>query len=363
MAIASVTVDGRVITGFGAAADQEQARNVAIMECAERWAQFGRLPKPVVRDCAEALGSDALDPRDFGLYAPHQYATPGLVPFDPQAPLDWLPVIEVATGAKRLIPVEFMHPQCQRQRPVLVAETSSGTAISFDADHAVNAATCELVERDAAMMLWYRRPQVPVLPIAYFPEAISSDVRAVTAEGFVVLVARIDIDIVVPTFLVLALKGARFSFGLGTHPDPEAALRHALVELGGALRSREPSDRYVHLPLSQVLRPEHHRGLYDNGPLQPSFRAFLDATLVRTEPHVGWGNAGASRAVDVGRPTYVGDLTPPELADRGAHVARALVPGLIPLSFGFHRLRLGCQRLVGPAAPGRLSTLLPHFLS
>ena len=340
------------------------------MECAERWAQFGRTTKPVVRDCAAALGSVALDPRVFGLYASHQYERPDsdLVPFDPQAPWDWLSVEDVATGAQRLVPVEFVHPRARRQRPQLVAETSSGTAISFDAGHAVEAAICEVVERDAAMLLWYRRPQVPVLSLGHLPAAVAPDLRAITAAGFVTLIARIDIDVAVPTFLVLALKGARFSYGLGTHPDPSTALRHSLVELGAALRSIEPADRYVHLPLAQVVRPEQHRGLYDGGPLQRSFRAFLESTLVPGQPQGGQDDAGSrSRVVDVlsavGLDAYACDLTPPELADHGAHVMRVLVPGLIPLSFGFGRLRLGCERLVGPDAPGRLSTLLPHFLS
>lgn len=57
------------------------------------------------------------------------------------------------------------------------------------------------------------------------------------------------------------------------------------------------------------------------------------------------------------------DLTPPPLAQGGVHVVRILVPGLIPIHFGYNRLRLGCKRLWAQETPGRLRTMLPHFMT
>ena len=50
------------------------------------------------------------------------------------------------------------------------------------------------------------------------------------------------------------------------------------------------------------------------------------------------------------------------LTQTGVVVVRVLVPGLIPIHFGYDNVRLGCARLCARNTPGRLSTLLPHFI-
>ncbi|GIG92093.1 YcaO-like family protein [Plantactinospora endophytica] len=391
---AMISVDGETVRGFGAGRTPERARTVAVWECVERWAQFGRsaaeasgssYPAHVTRDSYAALGEVAIHPSDLGLYAQAQYRRPdfGLAAFDERAPLEWLPVNELVTGAQRLVPVEFLHPHAPLRRPALVAETSSGSAAYPDPDRARLAALCEVVERDAAMLLWHRRPAARVVPLGELPDRAGRAMTDLARAGYVGRVARIDQDVAVPTVLAIALRGRSFRYGLGTHPDPDTATEHAVVELGRGLRAGTRPDRYTHLPLDQVRRPAQHRALYDDGPLHDVLRTFLADTLVSgVRPR----RAGPGPAVgDVERPGvdelpadpldavlgalgrhglagYSYDLTPPELADCGVSVVRVLVPGLIPLSFGYRRLRLGCRRLVGGTAPGRLSTLLPHFM-
>ncbi|MGI5148109.1 YcaO-like family protein [Plantactinospora sp. CA-294935] len=368
---ARIAVGGQVVDGFGAAPTPAHARLVAALECAERWAQFGRCAASVTRDSYAGLGDVALYPPDLGLYAPAQYRQPGfgLAAFDARAPLEWLPVADLVTGARRLVPVEFVHPRAPLGRPALVAETSSGSAAHTEPGRARLAALCEVVERDAAMLLWHRRPAAPVVPLGELPEAAARAMAELARTGYVGRVARVDRDIAVPTFLAIALRGRAFRYGLGTHPDPDAAAEHAVVELGSALRPGARTGRYPHLPLDQVRRAEQHAALYDDGPLHDVLRAFLADTLVsgtgRSRPGPSPGHA-LDTVLGVlggnGLSGYSCDLTPPELADCGISVVRVLVPGLIPLSFGYRRLRLGCARLVGDTAPGRFSTLLPHFM-
>ncbi len=369
-AAASVTVGGSVITGFGAAPTAAEARTVAVMECAERWAQFGPVVQSVVHDSADGLGEVAVHPPELGLYAPFQYGRRGfdLARFDARTPLEWVEVTDLVAGRRRLVPVEFIHPHATMSRAPLAAETSSGTAIAADADTATGTALCEVVERDAAMVLWHRRPLVPALPLGVLPDPLAEQLASVRRAGFVVAVARLDQDVAVPTYLVVALRGRCYRYGLGTHPDPVAALSHAVVELGAGLREGPPAESFAHLPLTQVRRPEHHRALYDDGPLHDVVRAFLDSTMAPSTERASWsgpaadgGSTAVLAALRASRLTaYACELTPPELVDTGACVVRVLVPGLVPLSFGHDRLRLGCERLAGPTGPGRLSTLLPH---
>lgn len=353
------------LQGFGSGATPEHAADIAVIECAERWAQFAQPPRAVVHDTFAALGPSAVSPLAFGLYADDQYARPGFpfAPFDERAPLDWVEARDVHSGEPRLVPLELVHPAAPLARQPVASETSNGTAMHLDADRAVTAAICEAVERDAVLVLWHRRPPTGVIPASSLPDAIERELTPVRRAGHVVLVCRLACAVELPTFLIVALRGTSFSCGAGTHADPAVALAHAVAELGADLRASARSAEYVHLPLGQVRTPAHHRALYDRGPLHTVLRAALDASLVSAGRELPPpASPPITEIAASGLHAYACDLTPPELQDCGVHVARALVPGLVPLSFGHDRLRLGCGRLAGDDAPGRLVTLLPHPL-
>lgn len=364
------TAAGRIY-GFGSATTAGEAADLATIECAERWSQFARVTPPVIRGTYAELAGVALCPLDFGLYSDAQYqrATTDLAPFDPHTPLEWVEAKTLPNGASRLVPLELIHPNAPIGRPRLAVETSSGTAAHLDTDEATVTALCEVVERDALMLFWHRRPTTPVQPHSSLPANLRTELSSVRSNGHVACVCRLDQDIRIPTYLVLALRGTSVACGMGTHPDSAAALEHAVRELSADLRRSAKAIRRLHLPLGLVRTPADHRALYDRGPLNAVLRAALANHLVRdapVPPESDPAPTSLQRALAAltaqGLTAYRCDITPPELDDSGARVIRVLVPCLIPLSFGTDRLRLGCTRLTGTAAPGRLSTLLPHFM-
>ena len=87
------------------------------MECAERYAQFGRLDPPLAAvDSFRSLANDTISPVACGLYSPRQYAIPGfdLSPFSEDTPIEWMTMIDLASEARRLLPVEFLCPRTRR---------------------------------------------------------------------------------------------------------------------------------------------------------------------------------------------------------------------------------------------------------
>jgi ribosomal protein S12 methylthiotransferase accessory factor len=239
------------------------------------------------------------------------------------------------------------------------------------------AALCEVIERDALMLFWYRQPATAALPVdAILAPDLRADLRAVRRMGFVVTVCPLAYDLAVPCFLVVALKGDAFAYGAGCRPDWVQALTHAVRELGQALRLlvETPARTVLCRSLLDVRTPADHYGLYNRGPLHGVLRQVLAQTL-HAAAAAPWrpppGPATDAQAVEAllamlavrGWHAYGCDLTPPELADSGVHVRRVVVPGLIPVHFGHDRLRLGCRRLTGSGPPGRLCTLLPHFFA
>jgi len=128
--------------------------------------------------------------------------------------------------------------------------------------------------------------------------------------------------------------------------------------------------------LPDVLTSVDHYGLYNRGPFHSVLRQTLIQVLRPIERIVWPGDdsgpedgaeqqlANVLDALAIrGYHVYMDDLTPPTLADLGVCVVRAVIPGLIPIHFGYHHIRLSCPRLCGQDAPGRLRTLLPHFIS
>jgi ribosomal protein S12 methylthiotransferase accessory factor len=282
-------------------------------------------------------------------------------------------------GTVRLVPCEFIYPNaCLGRRPPLVCETSSGTAAHLDQPRARLAALCEVVERDAAMLLWYRQPPTATLTSKDIsnPE-ITEDLERLRSLGYVVVIANLDYDLGIPCFTAVAQLRDRYTFGLGCHPSAQVALLHAVRELCCAIAwlSLETEPRSIRRSLALVRLPIDHQNLYMCGPRHEILRRVLARTLqsgtaARFTHEIDGPPPTSSEALAIalqalasrGFRAYTCEITPDSLNDTAIHVVRVVVPGLVPLHFGFNGLRLGCERLWNNAGPGRLRQLLPHFL-
>ena len=273
------------IVGTAAAPTRAEAILRAVLEHIERRAQFDPPVHPRTEwGSYRSLGPVAVEPSEFGLYTRVQCSRAGfgLAPHHPDAPLDWVSAVDLLTGNDRLVPIEFVYPRAPLVRLPIVAETSSGTAAHFDAELALQGALLELVERDAAMIFWYRQPRTTIVQVESVPvPELREELRAVQELGFVVALCHLASDIGLPCFLVLALRGARVAYGLGCAPSHGDAVAHALRELGARLRWLVESPPLVqaHVPLPDVRTPEDHCRLYDAGPLHDVLRRHLAATL------------------------------------------------------------------------------------
>ena len=365
------------VEGFGVGATVEDARCRAIMEGAERFSQFCSVPSHVRVATGASLSILAISPKLLGTYADTQYAMPGF-PFAPyleDADLEWIAAEELLTRNCNYIPIEFVYPRIPLQRKRLVAESSSGTAAHTSPVSARLAAICELIERDSILMFWHRRvPTATLLVNADLSPDATDDLNTMRSMGFVVVVCSLEYDLGIPCVLSLALKGNRVAYGAGCDLSLRVALEHSVRELGALLRwqARSQGSR-TGMTLKRVVSPADHHALYDGGPFHSVLRDTLDDTI-RAErsaqsPHAPpTSEAGALEELSErlrarGLRIYICDLTPPSIEACGVSVVRAFVPGLIPMYFGYDRIRLGCRRLWSRDAPGRLCNLLPHFMT
>lgn len=376
---ASVTVGGERFEGFGCAADADEARLKAFMECLERTCQFGpRTLRPDLLATPASLNDEAISLEKLGLYSEAQYQFkefPCAKPADHEV-VEWVKARDLCNGNFKFIPIEFVYPRVQLKRKRLVAETSNGTAAHSSIVSARLAAYCELIERDSILMFWARQPATGVLPI---DDAVSHeaafDIRQMIRMGNVVVVCTPTYDLEVPCVLAVALSGSRMAYGAGCHPDLKKAADHAIQELGRLLRWRHI---YNEQPRRIALNPRvetaaDHFALYDEGAFHDLFRRVLD-NVVR--PGAAPARSLISRpsdreALDItveslkrrGYKLFECDITSDAACSAGAVVARFFAPGLIPLSFGADMIRYGAERLWSSKAPGRFCNTLPHFLN
>lgn len=354
------------------------ARRRAVMECIERYSQFCCEPSHLCVATGRALGASAVSPLAFGLYSDSQYGA-GCFPFAKYVdtdPMPWAKVTAVNGQGDRYVPVAFAYPHFVTAQPPLVAETSSGTAAHTAPASAQLASLCELIERDSLLLFWHRQPPTRAWPVSQLSSEAIHDIEAIRAMGYVVVLCDLTYDLGIPCALALALCGDRIAHGSGCHPSMRQAANHALREMSTLLRWQQ---RHWEAPrnllrLEQVTSAAAHQALYDGGPLHSLFRKVLDRAM-----HLGQGcnlstttcEVSDERSLDFvvdrlqqcGYTLYESDLTPPEVRSLGIRVTRSFVPGLIPLYFGYDRIRFACQRLSGRASPGRLGNLLPHFMS
>jgi ribosomal protein S12 methylthiotransferase accessory factor YcaO len=139
--------------------------------------------------------------------------------------------------------------------------------------------------------------------------------------------------------------------GAGCHEDPVVAARKALLE-GGAVRWVAPGA--LEPPSAEKVRTPLDHLAYQRTPRAREARAFLASSEETVDIRDVHGRPGpAAAAAEAIGNTLLIDLSSP--ATRPFRVARALVPGLLPLTFGYDREPLGMRRLSGPltTADGR----------
>lgn len=365
----------------------------AIMEGLERYCGMApRSKRTVIRDSYRNLAGQALDPVTVGLYAKEQYERPGFAfqPFDPDRQYDWVWGYSFLQERPILVPQMLAYySSCCGQG--FVYETSNGCALGGGLEEAIFYGIMEVVERDAFLLTWYAQLPLPRLdPYSAGDRELELMVeRLQTVAGFDLLFFNATMESGIPSVWVLAKnlkpKGLNLICAAGAHPDPVRAAKGAVHELSGMMltldekfeANREEYARMLHDP-SLVRGMEDHSMLYglpeaqerlrflleENRPLRTFEEEFSRTPLHSdlTEDLKGILQTFRRLNLDV----IVVDQTTPELQRNGLHCVKVLIPGMLPMTFGYHLARVtGLERVLKvPAQLGYAKRpLLPEQLN
>jgi ribosomal protein S12 methylthiotransferase accessory factor len=366
-------------TYWGGHADAYQASvRIGLLEGLERYAGMrARARRTVVTAALDELGDTAVDPRVAGLYSDALHTAEPEVPrFAPDCPVAWVWGWSLRDARPVLVPevLAYYHAPGGLQRR-FVQDSSNGCASGGSLAEAVLHGLMETIERDAFLLAWFGRARLPEIdPSSSASPATRAMVDRLAMYGYRARFfdTRITFEVPVVTAVAQRIDGGMglLCFGAGASPSPEAALAGGLREIATDavnLRGRATRDerrlRRMAQDFTEVRVLHDHPFLYGL-PEMGRYADFLlgerdDADLVPLRTLAGPRPSGdLSRDVEAcvraisahGFDVVVVDQSSPEQRAVGLFAAKVLVPGLIPIDFGWRRQR-------GPLLP-RMRTAL-----
>jgi len=350
----------------GSGATRAEAAAAAVGEALERYSASYVPHERLVVASARDLGAAAIAPERFALFSERQHSTAAFPfrRFTADTTVAWVEGTSLPDGAPTWVPAElvFLGDTSADVRPIGYA-TSSWDACAETRVQALERGLCELLERDAFMIVWAGRLSVPLLDWNASSELRRLDGRYFAPTGLTY--AAVDLSPIhgVPSVLgvVRAPRGfpGALGVGAGTGTTIERAWFKALSEAFGArsagakLALLEPCAYGLH---GEGVRTfEDHIRFYADEQRTAAAR-FLDAGTARTSVDdvrplpSDRLSALCARVAAAGSSAYAIDVTSPDVAELGLVVTKVVAPELCPLDVLHGTRFLGGRRLYEAAA-------------
>jgi len=346
----------------------------AILEGLERYCGISpRGKKTTVHASYNQLSETALNPTRVGVHDKAQYERDDFPfqPFDPDRAMDWVWGYSFLQEKPILVPelLAYYSSGCGHG---FVYETSNGCALGGSLEEAVFYGILEVVERDSFLMTWYA--QLPLTPLdPYSSGDLEMNLmleRLRDVVGYDVHLFDSTMEHGIPSVWVLAKnrtdQGVNMICAAGAHLDPVRAAKGAIHEIAGMLlafnekleANREQYERMLHEPYL-VRQMEDHSMLYS----LKEAEARLHFLLESDRPARSFQEAFKPRAQhadltdelhmviqtfkSLDLDVIVVNQSTPETLRNGLHCVKVLIPGMLPMTFGHHLVRLtGLERVL-----------------
>ncbi|GAA3383170.1 TOMM precursor leader peptide-binding protein [Cryptosporangium minutisporangium] len=353
------------VTWSGQANSVAASRGLATLEGLERYAgtHRRRAPEPIL-DSYRALGDTALDPADCGLYAPETYRDdPTTTVFSADRRIPWVRGYSLRDDRPILVPRRLCHYSAGAVGDNFVFTTSSGCAVGSCLEEAILFGLLELIERDAFLLGWYGGARLAEIDLA---SSASPTLRAMVdraeLRGYDVRAFDNRVDLAVPVVTGLAVRRdggpGTLSFAAAASLDPETAVESALAEVLTYIPQmpRQVAQRWAELEAmaedyGNVRQLVDHSGLFGLPRMRKQAQRYLDRRepMPMHELYPAGSGTGFDLLADLrhcqaeltraGFDVIVVDQTTPEQEWMGLHSVCMIVPGLLPIDFGWSRQR------------------------
>ncbi len=354
----------------GHADTYEDSALLGVLEGLERYA--GLMPRgkgEPVMGTLRGLGADALDPRDCGVYTDDYYAntSPHYTQFTEDLEVPWVWGYSLRDNRPILVPERLVYYMGRHPGTNFVQECSNGCATGSCLEEAIFFGMLELIERDAFLLSWYGKARLPEIDTSTIASTATQQmIHRMDLIGYQVRLfdARIDLPIPVVAGVAVRKDGGlgTLCFAAGSSPDPEDAVRAALCEIASYVPSfdqrtqdslesvresmtdyRKITELKHHALLFGLPEMAHHADFLLADP-QPKSMSELYGQWEKTRPRHHDLRDDVRDLVNLltsaGHDVIAVDQTSPEQLDVGLRTACVIVPGLIPIDFGWQRQRV-----------------------
>lgn len=394
IASARLSAASDMTTGTGVTFRPEQSKVVSVLEVIERYAGLRpRGKRTVVKASYQQLiqqGEQVLDPTALGLHSPEQYAQSEqsardhergcrhLVPYHHDLVCHWVWGYSFQKQSPMLIPEHcaYYGVPSSAENPVFVFDISNGCALGNCLEEALFHGILEVVERDAFLLTWYARLQVPRLDLSSVTDpAIRLLVEHIEYHsGYTIQAFNITLDHALPCLCLLGVdeqnradKPKAF-IAAGSHPHPEQALLKALRESAMFLAYPRPFDEQSRARALEMLADANLVQKMDQHPLvyylpeaferldflyraprqqtfQEAFCDFYQCPPERMDLRDDLESLTAAY-LKQGTDVIMVDQTAPEHRPCGLRCVKVIMPGMLPMTFGQRNRRIsGFERL------------------
>ncbi|WP_181448653.1 TOMM precursor leader peptide-binding protein [Nonomuraea aridisoli] len=357
--------------GVGRTRSYGSSKLVAVLEALERYGGVspgGR--RTVVESAYRAIAGHAVHPDSFGTHPEENYDRPGFGfrRFTEDTVCRWVWGYSFAKAQPVLVPenqVYYYARHMPEGEQPFVFEVSNGCALGSCLEEAILHGLLEVAERDAFLLTWHARRQVPVLDPALADDpALPMQAAAITADtGHRVLCFDTTTEHGIPSVWVMAVDTERrpdqpaTAHAAGSALTLEQAAMNALSELGPLLadvirRYPQEKDRARAMAADpELVTTMHDHSLLYAAPEAAARLAFLTGRA--DGPKSGFGDdrftgddltadlrAMTDAVIAAGMDVVVVDQTTPEHLAGGFRCVKVLVPGALPMTFGHAYRRL-----------------------
>jgi len=351
-AIASIRLSEGRSWSHGRDAFPEMALVKAVSE-AKEWTACGCIPTLLKARLDEI--ESVVDPRDVIKFHPSQYRVKGFpfAPFDDSKEYEWVRGYDLRTElAVHVLADQVYFPYFPETQYYAYAN-SSGCAAHPDKQIAIETGILELVERDSFMNSYFARLTSPTVLQESLPEEIQGRLVNLQARGFKVWIKDHSLDLS-PVVLVFA-QNKELSFTTCASCasfDTRHAVSHALMEVEASVLSRLQNGPAIQIKPHEVSMPLDHGRLY--GQKQYYRRADF---LVNSGELISFEKIGDKVARSWGdlydlftQRKWQVVVVPLHLSEEyggnnDLHIVRCVVPGMVPMTFGYRQEPVGMRRI------------------
>ena len=350
--IVSARVSKEIGWSNGRDASPIMAYTKAVAE-AKEWAACGCIPDNLISTQFSDLKT-AIDPRSIIKFHPAQYRLKRFPfkKFDEKTEYAWTEGYNEKTGSVAHILADLVYFPYFPKTPYYAYANSSGVAAHPDRQKAVEISTLELVERDSFMIAYFTQLEFPTVQERTLPKLIRKRIRELNKIGFQVWIKDHSLDLT-PVVCVSA-QSEKLTYtpcASCASFDTEHAVNHALMEVEALILARL-QEKPTPIKPSEIMWPLDHAKLY--GQKHYFRRANF---MISGQDRISFQDIGKNTAQSwqelVNRFTIKGwqhftiplYLSKKYGGNNDLHIIRSIVPGMIPMTFGYRQEPAGMKRI------------------